>query len=136
MAINTISNLSSIQRIKYEDFKGAPTWFEQFLNTLNLFMTAIYNMSNKGITYANLGVIQPFTFSFTPGTTTGFKFVNPTTQAPSNVVIGNVYQGSNFQAHPAGATQIYWHYAQGFIFVDSIIGLTAGLPYTVSVLVS
>jgi len=136
MAINTISNLSSIQRVKFEDFKGAPTWFEQFLNTLNLFMTAIYNMSNHGITYANLGVIAPFTFSFTPGTTTGFKFANPTTSTPTNVIIGNIYEGNNFQVHPAVATQLYWHYSQGFVFVDSIIGLTSGTQYTISVLVS
>ena len=136
MPISNSSNLSSVQRIKYEDYKDAPKWFEQFLNTLNLFMTAIYNMSNRGITYANLGVIQPFTFTFTPGTTTGFNFANPITSAPTNVVLGNVYQGNNFQAHPAVALQLYWHYAQGFIFVDSIVGLTNGVAYTISVQVS
>ena len=136
MPISNPSNLSSVQRIKYEDYKDAPKWFEQFLNTLNLFMTAIYNMSNKGITYANLGVIQPFTFNFTPGVTTGFKFANPLIQAPQNVIIGNVYIGNNFQSHPAVVTQLYWHFAQGFIFVDSIIGLTNGIDYTISVQVS
>lgn len=136
MPFNNNSNLPSIQRIKYEDYKDSPGWFGQFLNTLNLFMTAIYNMANHGITYANLGVIQPFTFSFTPGSTVGFKFTNPLIVAPTNVIIGNVYEGNQLQLHPTTAVQLYWHYSGGFIFVDSIIGLTPGVQYTIAVQVS
>lgn len=133
---NNNSNLPSIQRVKFEDYKDAPSWFEAFLETLNLFMTGIYNIANKGITYSNLGVLQPFTFSFTPGATVGFKFANPLIVAPTNVIIGNVYEGNQLQSHPAVVTQLYWHYSQGFIFVDSIVGLTSGIKYTVSVQVS
>jgi hypothetical protein len=136
MAFNNNSNLPTVQRFKFEDYGGAPKWFEQFLMTLNLFVTAIYNIVNDGITYANLGVIQPFTFSFTPGSTIGFKFINPITVNPTNVIIGNVYVGTQLQNHPAVVTQIYWHYAQGFIYVDNIIGLTTGVNYTISVQVS
>lgn len=136
MAFNNNSNLSSIQRIKYEDYKDAPEWFAHFLESLNLFMTAQYNISNHGITYANLGVIAPITFQFTPGSTVGFKFSNPLIISPNSVMIGNVYVGDQLQLHPAVATQIYWHYSQGFIYVDSIIGLTAGVKYTVVVQVS
>jgi hypothetical protein len=136
MPFNNNSNLPSIQRIKFEDYKDAPKWFEQFLGTLNLFMTAIYNIVNRGITYNNLAVIAPSTFSFTAGATTGFKFVNPITVTPTNVIIGNVYVGNQLTIHPAGITQIYWHYSQGYIFVDSIVGLTAGTQYTIAVQVS
>lgn len=133
MAFNNNSNLSSIQRIKFEDYKDAPDWFAHFLDSLNLFMTAQYNISNRGITYANLAVIQPFSFQFTPGATIGFNFASPVVGIPNGVVIGNVYEGNNLQAHPLVVTQIYWHYSQGFIFVDSIVGLTAGVKYTVVV---
>lgn len=136
MPFNNNSNLPTVQRIKFEDYKDAPKWFEQFLGTLNLFMTAIYNIVNDGITYANLGVLAPFSFSFTPGATTGFKFANPIIVPPTNVILGNVYIGNQLQNHPAVATQIYWHYSQGFIYVDSIVGLTAGVQYTVAVQVS
>ena len=136
MALGNTSNLPTVQRFKFEDYSGAPKWFEQFLNTLNLFVTAVYNIINGGITYANLGVIQPFTFVFTPGSTIGFKFANPLIQAPTNVIIGNVYVGTQLQNHPAVATQLYWHYSQGYIFVDNIVGLTAGVNYTVAVQVS
>lgn len=133
MPLSNSSNLPSIQRIKYEDYKGAPDWFGQFLNTLNLYLTATYNIFNRGISYSNLGVIQPFTFTFTPGTTTGFKFTNPLIQAPQNVIVGNVYLTGNTANHPAAAVTLYWHYANGFIFVDSLPGLTTGINYTVSV---
>lgn len=136
MALQNTSNLPTIQRIKYEDYKDAPAWFAQFLMALNLFMTALYNIINRGITYGNLGVIAPFGFQFTPGTTTGFKFANPTTGIPNNVIIGNVYETGNTIIHPAVVTQIYWHYTNGFIVVDSIIGLTTGVTYTLSVMVS
>lgn len=136
MSFNNNTNIPSIQRVKFEDYKDAPKWFEQFLNTLNLFMTAIYNIVNDGITYANLAVIKPFTFVFTPGTTTNFKFINPLVGAPQNVMIGNVYIGNTITIHPTTVTQLYWHYSQGFIYVDSIIGLTNGIQYTISLLVS
>lgn len=130
------SNLPSIQRIKFEDYKDSPKWFEQFLMTLNLFMGAMYSIMNRGITYANLGVIQPFTFTFTPGVTTNFRFASPITGVPNSVVLGNVYVGNQLASHPAVATQIYWHYSQGFIVVDDIVGLTAGVQYNIVVQVS
>lgn len=131
MPFNNNSNLPSIQRIKFEDYKDAPKWFSDFLNTLNLFMSATYDIENRGITYANLGVIQPTVFSYTPGSTIGFKFSNPLTVPPKNVIIGNVYEGNRLQAHPTVVVQLNWHYSQGFIFVDDIIGLTTGVQYTV-----
>lgn len=136
MAFNNNSNLPSIQRIKFEDLKGAPEWFARFLDTLNLFMTAAYNIFNRGVTYANLAVIQPFQFQYTPGSTIGFKFSNPIVGIPNSVILGNVYEGNNLQAHPLVVTQVYWHYSQGFVFIDNIIGLTAGTKYTVVVQVS
>jgi hypothetical protein len=136
MALQNNSNLPTIQRIKYEDYKDAPNWFAQFLMALNLFMTAVYNIINKGITYNNLAVIAPFSFQFTPGTTTGFKFSNPISITPNNVIVGNVFQTGNTIIHPTGAVTLFWHYADGSIVVDSIVGLTTGVNYTLSVIVS
>jgi hypothetical protein len=136
MALSNPSNLPSIQRIKFEDYKDAPEWFAHFLETLNLFMTGIYNIVNRGITYSNLAVIQVVSFTFTPGSTINFKFANPIVGVPNNVILGNVYEGDQLQKHPAVVTQIYWHYSQGFIFIDNIVGLTTGTKYTVVAQVS
>jgi hypothetical protein len=136
MALNNASNLPTIQRVKYEDYKDAPPWFGQFLNTLNLFMTAIYNIVNRGITYSNLAVIAPISFQYTPGSTIDFSFGNPISIAPTNVVVGNVYINGNLTSHPASAVSLFWHYSQGRIVVDSILGLTNGITYVISVQVS
>jgi hypothetical protein len=136
MALQNNSNLPTIQRIKYEDYKDSPQWFAQFLMTLNLFMTAVYNIINRGITYSNIGVIAPFTFTYTPGTTTNFSFTNPTISIPNNVIIGNVFIPPDRTMHPSSVTQIYWHYANGQIFVDSILGLTTGITYSITVSVN
>jgi hypothetical protein len=136
MALQNTSNLPTINRIKYEDYKDSPAWFAQFLITLNLFMTAVYNIINKGITYSNLGVLAPFTFLYTPGTTTGFKFDNPLIVNPTNVIIGNVYVPPTREVHPTGPVTLYWHYSNGSIIVDNIIGLTSGVTYSISVSVN
>lgn len=136
MPLQNNSNLPTIQRIKYEDYKEAPSWFAQFLMTLNLFVNAMYNIVNRGITYANLAVIAPFTFQFVAGSTTGFKFTNPTTSVPHNVIVGNVYETGDTTVHPTGAVTLFWHYTNGSIVVDSIVGLTNGVNYTLSVIVS
>lgn len=136
MPIQQNSNLPTIQRVKYEDYKDSPQWFAQFLMTLNLFMTAVYNIINRGITYSNLAVIAPFTFQYTQGSTTNFRFTNPTTAPPNNVIVGNVYETGNTIVHPTGAVTLFWHYTNGSIVVDSIVGLTPGVNYTLSVMVS
>lgn len=136
MALSNNSNLPSIQRVKYEDYKDAPGWFAQFLNTLNLFMTAVYNIINRGITYSNLGCIQPVSFQYTPGSTIGLTLANPLIIGPSNVVIGNVYVKGDLTSHPASVIQLMWHYAQGKIIVDDLIGLTNGVTYIVTIQVS
>ena len=136
MALQNNSNLPTIQRIKYEDYKDAPSWFAQFLMALNLFMTAVYSIINRGITYANLAVIAPFTFQYVEGSTTGFKFTNPITVNPRCVIVGNVYETGDTTAHPTGAVTLFWHFTNGSIVVDSIVGLTSGVNYTLSVIVA
>ena len=136
MPLTNNSNLPTIQRIKYEDYKDAPSWFASFLMALNLFMTAVYSIINKGITYSNLAVIAPFSFQYVPGSTTNFKFSNPISIVPNNVIIGNVYETGDTTVHPTGAITLFWHYANGSIIVDSIVGLTTGVNYTLSVIVS
>lgn len=136
MALQNNSNLPTIQRIKYEDYKDAPSWFGQFLMTLNLFVNSIYNIVNRGVTYSNLAVIAPFSFTYVQGSTTGFKFTNPIVIIPNNVIIGNVYETGNVTLHPTGAVTLFWHYTNGSIVVDSIVGLMAGVNYTISVTVN
>jgi len=36
------SNLPTIRRFKFEDYEGAPKWFEMFLQGLNLYVDPVY----------------------------------------------------------------------------------------------
>ena len=98
-------------------------------------MGATYDINNRGISYSNLGCLQPVAFQYTPGTTTGLTLSNPLIVAPSVVIVGNVYEKGDLSSHPAVVIQIMWHFSQGKIFVDDVIGLTTGTTYILTVLV-
>lgn len=130
------SNLPSIQRVKFEDYKDAPPWFGQFLNTLNLFLNPTYDILNRGISPENIGCISTASFRYTDGVTQNFNFASPVTQVPSCVIVGNAYEAANTIKHPAGAVTIQWHFSKGKIYVDALLGLTPNVPYIISVLVA
>lgn len=131
------SNLPTIQRFKYEDYARATDWqqaFQLLINSLNLFVTPVYNILNSGITYMNLQVPQLFTKVVTAGSTTTFSFVNPLAIQPSAVLLGNVWTGIP-STHPASACSVFWHYTNNTIQIDNIIGLTSGTQYTIVLVV-
>lgn len=133
----TQSNLPTVQRLKYEDYARATSWqmaLQLLINSLNLFMTPVYNILNGGVTYANLTVPQTYVKIVTAGATTSFTFVNPLAIAPSAVILGNCWAGVP-SVHPAVALQIYWHYTGGTIVVDNIVGLTSGTQYTITLVI-
>ena len=131
------SNLPTIRRFKFEDYEGAPKWFEQFLQALNLFVDPIYQMVSGNISYSNMIAPQIYSKTITApasGSVT-FNFTNPLKIAPSAVVLGNVYVSGNFSSHPSSPAQIYWHFSQGTIYIDNITNLTASTSYVVSLVV-
>lgn len=138
MAISTVqSNLPTIQRLKYEDYARYGGWqqaLQALVNSLNLFMTPVYDILNGGVTYVNLTVPQTYTNVIIAATTTTFSFVNPLQIQPSAVIIGNCWNGIS-STHPAVALQVYWHYSGNTIIVDQIVGLTAGTQYTITLVI-
>lgn len=137
MALNNTSNLPTVQRLKYEDYANNTDWkkaFEHLINTLNLFITPIYNIVNMGIGYTNLVAPQLVFRTITAAATTTFNFVNPLSIAPSAVMVGNVYSTST-STHPVAVVQVMWHYSGNTIYVDNVIGLVAGTAYTMTLVV-
>lgn len=134
MAITTKqSNLPTIQRLKYEDYSRATNWqqaMQALVNSLNLFMTPVYDILNGGVTYMNLAVPQTYTKVITAASPTTFSFVNPLPIQPQAVIVGNCWSGIP-STHPAVALQVYWHYSGNSIVVDNIVGLTSGTQYTI-----
>jgi len=134
--INT-SNLPTNQEFKFENYPGAEQWFQQFLNSLNLFTTAVYGILNGGVTYQNLTVPKVYTKTITTpasGPVT-FNFTNPLRIQPQAVLLGNVYVNGNPSSHPSSASNVYWHVSQGAIYVDDIPNLTASTTYVITLVV-
>lgn len=133
----TQSNLPTIQRLKYEDYARSSNWqdaFKALVNSLNLFMTPVYNILNGGVTYQNLTIPQTFTKVITAATTTTFSITNPLPINPSAVIIGNCWT-SIPSSHPAVALQVYWHVSGSTIIIDNIVGLTSGIQYTITLVI-
>jgi len=136
MPINN-SNLPTSHQFKFEDYKGAPEFFRQFLNSLNLFVDPVYQLLNGGITYQNLVIPQLFTKTITSpasGDVT-FNFTNPLKILPSAVLLGNIYVQGNRSSHPTDAAVVYWHESQGLIYVDNITNLSTSTTYVVTLVV-
>lgn len=136
MALNA-SNLPTSHQFKFEDYKGAPDYFAQFLNSLNLFVDPVYQILNGGITYQNLMIPQTFQKTITAPATgdTSFNFVNPLRTTPRAVLLGNVYLQGNPSSHPSSPAVVYWHFSQGTVYIDNVTNLTASSTYVITLVV-
>lgn len=131
------SNLPTIQRLKYEDYARNGTWqqaVQALVNSLNLFMTPVYDILNGGVTYMNLTVPKTFTKVITAASPTTFSFVNPLAIAPSAVLVGNVWTGIP-STHPSGAVSVFWHPTGSAIVIDDVVGLTSGTQYNLTLVI-
>lgn len=131
------SNLPTVSNFKFEDYKGAPPWFAQFLSSLYLFVNPVYQILNGGVAYQNLQVPKLYTQTITAPATGNptFNFKNPLTITPTAVLLGNVSVSGNPSMHPISASQVYWHFSQGTVYVDNITNLTASITYVISLVV-
>lgn len=136
MPVNS-SNLPTNRTFKFEDFPGAEKWFAQFLQSLNLFVSPVYDILNGGVGYQNLTVPRIYTKTITAPATgsTTFNFTNPLAITPSAVLLGGVAKSGDITSHPSSASCVYWHFSQGIIYVDNIPNLTASTTYVVTLVV-
>lgn len=137
MAINQ-SNLPSIQRLKWEDFSREETWQEgmqALIAMMNLFVTPVYDILNGGVTLQNLESPRVIVKTITGATITTFSFTNPLRVPPTSVVVGNVWLGIP-SVHPSTPVQAFWHVTNNQIIIDDVTGLTPGMIYNLTLLVS
>lgn len=137
MAVNQ-SNLPTSRSFKFEDYKGAPQWFAQFLQSLVLFTDPVYQVLNGGVTYQNLTIPKTYTLNITApasGDVT-FNFPNPLRIDPSAVLIGKIFQtGVTPIAFPTSSTSVYWYLSQNIIYVTRIPNLTATKTYSLTLVI-
>lgn len=134
---NANSNLPTIQRFYADDYAGAPKWFQQFLNTLNLFTQQVYNIVNAGINIASNTTEEIYTFTITAGaaaTNNTFYFTPKKFQGqPKGVSIGQVMVIAPTVTAVGAAVTLDWIYNSGQVQVIAIYGLTNGTSYTLTV---
>lgn len=131
------SNLPTIQRLKFEDYVKQKTWqdaFKELIQSLNLFISPVYDILNGGIALQNLIAPQVIVKTITGATVTTFTFMNPLRIAPSSVTVGNIWVGIP-SVHPAAAVQVFWHVTNNNIIVDNITGLVVGTIYNLTLVV-
>jgi|SRR6185436_9827069 len=131
------SNLPTIQRLKYEDYARATGWQQAtqlLVNSLNLFMTPVYDILNGGVNYTNLAIPQTYEKVITAAATTTFSFINPLRALPKAVIVGNCWTGLP-STHPSAALQVYWHITGSTIIVDNVVGLSSGTQYNLTLVI-
>ena len=129
-------NLPPLWRFSAEDYVGLGKIFKGFLDNLNLFTQAVYDLVNGGIGYANL---QQSVYSVTvlAGSTTPLSFVNPLVIPPSAVVLGQVVLIANTPTAITNAVCVgNWTFDGKTISILDIPGLTSGQTYKISVVIS
>jgi hypothetical protein len=128
--------LPPIYRFDIGDYTGLGSIFTKFLSNLNLFTLAIYNLVNGGIGYANLQQ-SVYTTKVLAGATTPISFSNPLSIAPSAVVLGQVVLVGTTIATISNVVSVAnWSYDGKSINILNVAGLTSGLNYQISIIVS
>lgn len=127
----------SIQRFYSDDYKEAPSWFKSnFLNTLNLFVFPTYNALNKNLSVADNLNQNYETITVTAGaaaTDNTASFLNPIEGTPTGLTVVNVQVlGVATTTYPTAVIQAFWTFDGTSIQIGSIVGLTNGTQYQIT----
>ncbi len=131
------SNLPTIQRLKWEDVANAKTWQEamqKLIETLNLFISPVYDILNGGVTMQNTVSPQIVAKTITAAAITTFTFTNPIKGQPSSVLVGNIWTAIP-TSHPGNTVQAFWHITGNQIVIDNVAGLTPGTSYNLTLVI-
>lgn len=136
-----MSSLPSIRRLSREDLPGAPSWIEQLLVPLNLFMSSVYDNLNHGLTFPQniRSSTRELTFSTSATYTTGdFTHLIFASGIPTRVAGVLVLQITEVAAQPdviTGAVTLDWTEDNQGVRVRYVSGLANSKRYTVRLLV-
>ena len=131
--------LPTLKRVLKEDVKGAPSWANPLLNTLNSFMETVYQGFNKNITFSeNIGCsIRQITYN-TPSTyPTGVEPIRLEARLKvkaTGVLLMQIYDRTNYTP-PDGPVYIPWTEDNGEIVLGTITGLDASKSYILRLLI-
>lgn len=132
------NNLPTVQRFYVEDVKGSPSWFHEFINTLNQYAQPVYNILNQGIDLTANTKEEIYSFTISNASATGSsnalsftprKFVG----APSGVVIAQCVLSASVPTAVGNPVTLDWVWTGSQVKILAVYGLTAGKTYAFTV---
>lgn len=133
-----MASLPSIRRIMREDFPEAPQWLERLIFPLNLFLDSVYTALNRNLTFGENVRAQIKSIQITAGAAAinnTIAFTASISPVQGVLLLGAVQQGATYTPLTVAPTVASWRASNGMIYIDSITGLTAGVLYTITILV-
>jgi hypothetical protein len=128
--------LPIVTQLNREDFPDAPSWITKLLYPLQLFMTAVYSVLNRGITFQDNVSCVVQQFSIVAGASeTDNTFSFPCNLGRQIVQLTGYCTNAN-GSYTAVFPQISWNYIGSNVVINGIKGLTSGSKYNFVVVVS
>lgn len=132
-----MAKLPIFRRIRREDIPEAPEWIDFFIVSINQFFETTYNAFNKSLTFTENMDAQINEFSLVGGaaaTNNIYRFPISTKSRPRNLVITRINRADGSYTPLSSAPWVDWHLDGTDVVVDSIIGLTNGIRYNITLL--
>jgi hypothetical protein len=132
--------LPTQKKVLREDVKGAPSWINPLIDTLNSFMETVYQALNKNVTFGeNIGcVIKELSYTTVSTYPAGQPVTEFTTGLKTKATglwVMQVYEKAIY-APPPGPVWAPWVENNGNIELGTVTGLEASKTYLVRFLVS
>lgn len=124
------------RRIVREDLPDAPDWVDIFIVSLNQFFDSVRLALSRNLTFAQNHDMQTKTFQITAGaaaTDNTYDFAISMKKKVEGLILGKVEQVANNYAPLTSVPWINWHQESTSLIIDSILGLTNGVTYNITV---
>jgi len=129
--------LPPFRQFDFSQIPGAPPWFSPFLQQLNRFAGALYDIANKNTALGSNVPAQVFTITVATGPAGTFapiSFKATLLGKPQACLLAQV-QLTLGTASNSAISLNQWTYQAGMIKVDALVGLATNATYNLTFLV-
>ena len=131
--------LPTIRRLSREEIPDAPEWVDALVYPLNLLFEQLYIGLNKGLTEDENFKGETKTFTITGSSTpedNTFTFDSGAVTEPASIVLKRIIRSDRVNPSFSQAPWVNAQWTAGKIQVFSIVGLTDGVKYEVTLRIS
>lgn len=133
--------IPSVKRIRAQDVPDSPDWLVRLLVPLNSFLTSVYEILNRGLTFQDnfAASIREFQFTtasdYTSGTFEPIKFTHGIRGGVSGVLAFQTWLPADADVAITGGVSVSWNERDGQVFIKYVSGLTNSTTYKIRLLV-